>query len=56
LLKLGFPVRRVAPNKSGLYPVLYGSYSSLVSKAKDMKNSSKPITVKLGCGLKICRI
>ncbi len=37
LLKLGFPARRVAPNKSGLYPVLYGSYSSYIKAQKDMK-------------------
>ena len=37
LLKLGFPARRVSPNKSGLYPVLYGSYSSYIKAQKDMK-------------------
>jgi hypothetical protein len=37
LLKQGFPARRVAPNKSGLYPVLYASYSSYIQAQKDMK-------------------
>jgi hypothetical protein len=37
LLKLGFPARRVSPNKSGLYPVLYRSYSSYIEAQKDMK-------------------
>jgi hypothetical protein len=37
LLKLGFPARRVAPNKSGLFPVLFGSYSNYSEAQKDMK-------------------
>ena len=37
LLKLGYPTRRVAQNKYGLYPVVYGSYSSYSQAQKDMK-------------------
>jgi uncharacterized protein (DUF2164 family) len=41
LLKLGYDARRVAANKSGLYPVLYGSYSSYSKAQKDMKTIQK---------------
>jgi hypothetical protein len=56
LLKLGFPADRVAPIKAD-YILFYTEVIPAISKAKDMKiHPKKPITVKLGCGLKICTI
>lgn len=37
LLKLGYNAKRIAPNKFGLNPVLYGSYSSYSEAYKAMK-------------------
>jgi len=37
LIKLGYPARRVEKNKHGLYPVVYGSYSSYSEAQKDMR-------------------
>lgn len=42
LLKLGFKkARRLAPNKNGLFPVLYGSYSSYTEANQAMKDIQK---------------
>ncbi len=41
LLKLGFKAKRLAPNKHGLYPVLYGSYSTYSEAHQAMKNIQK---------------
>jgi hypothetical protein len=37
LIKLGFNAKRIAPNKFGLHPVIYGSYSSYTDAYKVMK-------------------
>ncbi len=37
LKKLGFPARRIAPNKNGYYPVLYGSYTTFAEAEKAKK-------------------
>jgi nucleoid DNA-binding protein len=37
LIKLGYNARRVEQNKHGLYPVVYGSYSSYSEAQKDMR-------------------
>lgn len=37
LKKLGFPARRIAPNKNGYYPVLYGSYATFAEAEKAKK-------------------
>ena len=36
LLKSGFKARRIAPNKHGLYPVLYGSYATYTEAQQAM--------------------
>ena len=41
LLKLGFKAKRLAPNKNGLFPVLYGSYSSYSEAHQAMKDIQK---------------
>lgn len=42
LLKLGFKkARRLAPNKHGLFPVLYGSYSTYAEAHRVMKDIQK---------------
>lgn len=41
LLKLGFKAKRLAPNKHGLFPVLYGSYSSYSEAHQVMKDIQK---------------
>lgn len=38
LIELGYKAKKIAPNKYGLHPVLYGSYSSL-EEAKNAKNA-----------------
>jgi hypothetical protein len=37
LNKLGYKARRVAPNKHGLFPVLYGSFPTYSEAQKAMK-------------------
>lgn len=41
LLKLGFNAKKLAPNKHGLYPVLYGSYASYAEAHKAMEDIQK---------------
>lgn len=41
LVKMGYEARRIAPNKSGLYPVLYGSFSSYSEAEKEMRKVQK---------------
>lgn len=41
LLKLGFKAKRLASNKNGLFPVLYGSYSTYSEAHEAMKNIQK---------------
>ncbi|MES2747167.1 MAG: SPOR domain-containing protein [Bacteroidota bacterium] len=41
LLQLGYPARRVEQNKNGLYPVVYGSYSSYAVAQKQMDSIQK---------------
>ena len=41
LLKLGFKAKRLAPNKHGLFPVLYGSYPSYSEAHQVMKEIQK---------------
>jgi len=41
LLKLGFKALRLAPNKHGLFPVLYGSYSNYSEAQQAMKDIHK---------------
>ncbi|MFZ4671370.1 MAG: SPOR domain-containing protein [Flavobacterium sp.] len=41
LLKLGFKAKRLPANKHGLFPVLYGSYSSYTVARDAMKNIQK---------------
>lgn len=41
LLKLGYPARRIERNKHGLYPVVYGSYSSYSEAQKQMDSIQK---------------
>ncbi len=41
LTKLGYKARRIAPNKHGLFPVLYGSYASLAEAQKAMDTIQK---------------
>jgi hypothetical protein len=41
LLKLGFKAKRLAPNKHGLFPVLYGSYPSYSDAHQAMKDIQK---------------
>jgi hypothetical protein len=41
LLKLGFKALRLEPNKHGLFPVLYGSYSSYTEAQQAMKDIHK---------------
>lgn len=41
LLKLGFKAKRLAPNKHGLFPVLYGSYPSYSEAHQAMKDIQK---------------
>lgn len=41
LLKLGFKAERLAPNKHGLFPVLYGSYPSYSDAQQAMKDIHK---------------
>lgn len=41
LLKLGFKAKRLAPNKHGLFPVLYGSYSTYSEAHEAMKSIQK---------------
>ena len=42
LLKLGFKkAKRLAPNRHGLFPVLYGSYSTYSEAHEAMKNIQK---------------
>ena len=37
LSKLGYKAKRIAPNKYGLFPVLYGSYSTIGEAEKAKK-------------------
>ena len=41
LLKLGFKAERLSPNKHGLFPVLYGSYSSYSEAQQVMRDIHK---------------
>ena len=41
LLKLGFKAKRLPVNKHGLFPVLYGSYSSYSEARETMKSIQK---------------
>ena len=41
LTKMGYKARRVAPNKHGLFPVLYGSYASLAEAQRAMDTIQK---------------
>jgi len=41
LIKLGFKAKRLPPNKHGLYPVLYGSYTSYAEAHEAMKSIQK---------------
>ena len=41
LLKSGFKARRIAPNKHGLFPVLYGSYASYAEAQQAMVQIQK---------------
>jgi hypothetical protein len=41
LLKSGFKARRIAPNRHGLYPVLYGSYASYAEAQQAMMEIQK---------------
>ncbi len=41
LIRLGYPARRVEQNKNGLYPVVYGSYSSYTEAQKQMDSIQK---------------
>ena len=41
LVKLGFNAKRLAPNKHGLFPVLYGSYSTYSEAHEAMKDIQK---------------
>ena len=41
LLRLGYKAQRIAPNKHGLFPVLYGSYSSYSEAHKAMETIQK---------------
>lgn len=41
LIKSGFKARRIAPNKHGLYPVLYGSYATYAEAQKAMLEIQK---------------
>ncbi len=41
LNKLGYKARRVAPNRHGLFPVLYGSYGTLAEAQKAMDTIQK---------------
>ena len=41
LVKMGYEARRIAPNKSGLFPVLYGSFSSYSEAEKEMRKVQK---------------
>ncbi|MGV3697662.1 HU domain-containing protein [Flavobacterium sp.] len=41
LLKLGFKAERLAPNRHGLFPVLYGSYPSYAQAQQAMKDIHK---------------
>jgi len=41
LLRLGFKAKRLAPNKHGLHPVLYGSFSSYAEAHNAMKDIKK---------------
>lgn len=41
LVKLGFKAKRLPPNKHGLFPVLYGSYSSYAEARGAMKDIQK---------------
>lgn len=41
LLKLGFKAKRLAPNKNGLFPVLYGSYPTYLEAHEAMKSIQK---------------
>jgi cell division protein FtsN len=41
LLKSGFEARRIAPNKHGLFPVLYGSYATYAEAQQAMLEIQK---------------
>ncbi|WP_395065570.1 SPOR domain-containing protein [Flavobacterium sp.] len=41
LLKLGYPAKRIPKNKHGLYPVVYGSFSSYSEAQKEMQKIQK---------------
>jgi len=41
LLRKGFPAKRAPQNKYGMYPVIYGSYSSYSEAQKDMRTIQK---------------
>ena len=41
LSKLGYKARRIAPNKNGLFPVLYGSYATYAEAQKAMDTIQK---------------
>ncbi len=41
LTKMGYKARRIAPNKNGLFPVLYGSYATFAEAQKAMDTIQK---------------
>ena len=41
LIKLGYPAKRIPKNKHGLFPVVYGSYSSYSEAQKEMQRIKK---------------
>ena len=41
LLKLGYHAKRIAQNKHGLYPVVYGSFASFTEAQKEMLKIQK---------------
>jgi len=43
LIEVGFKARRIAPNKHGLFPVLYGSYATYTEAQQAMKDIHKSV-------------
>jgi cell division protein FtsN len=43
LIEVGFKARRIAPNKHGLFPVLYGSYATYEEAQKAMSDIHKSV-------------
>lgn len=41
LVKLGYPAKRIPQNKHGLFPVVYGSYSSYIDAQNEMNRIKK---------------